>query len=86
MRHQNLPRVTYSNIGSDFAPLHDMLDTAIPAFKKSLGKSRPNVIANEADRDGESYLAHSPIDKRVVLGEFVEASVDAIERDRKSVV
>ena len=80
MRHQNLPRVTYSNIGSDFAPLHDMLDTAIPAFKKSLGKSRPNVIANEPDRDGESYLAHSPIDKRVVLGEFVEASVDAIER------
>jgi 1-pyrroline-5-carboxylate dehydrogenase len=80
MRHQNLPRVTYSNIGVDFTPVHDMLDAAIPAFKKSLGKSWPNLIAGEPDRDGESYLAHGPIDKRVVLGEFVEASVDAVGR------
>ncbi len=44
-----LPRVTYSNIGVDFTPLHDMLDGAIPAFKAGLGKAWPNVVGGKPD-------------------------------------
>ncbi|MBI3707323.1 MAG: aldehyde dehydrogenase family protein [Proteobacteria bacterium] len=80
MTAANLPRVTYSNIGVDFAPLHDMLDQAIPAFKQTLGRSWPNSIAGKPDRDGNPYIAMSPIDNRVGLGEFIEASPAAVDR------
>ncbi len=80
MPHENLPRVTYSNIGVDFTPLHDMLDAAIPAFKETLGRHWPNVIAGRPDDDGERYAAASPIDDRLMLGTFVGASPAAVDR------
>ena len=80
MTGDNLPRVTYSNIGVDFAPVHDTLDRRIPDFKRSLGRSWPNVIGGRADREGRAYTAVSPIDDRVVLGEFVEATPEAVDR------
>lgn len=80
MTAANLPRVTYSNIGVDFAPLHDMLDAAIPALKRGLGKFHPNLIAGKPDEEGTRYAAASPIDNRVKLGEFIEASPAAIDR------
>ena len=37
---QTLPRVTYSNIGVDFTPVHDHLDTLIPDFEaQALGRT-----------------------------------------------
>ncbi len=80
MPQDNLPRVTYSNFGVDFAPLHDMLDAAIPAFKRTLGRSWPNIIGGRPDDDGRRYKAPCPIDDRVTLGEFVAASAPAIAR------
>jgi 1-pyrroline-5-carboxylate dehydrogenase len=80
MPHENLPRVTYSNIGVDFTPLHDMLDAAIPTFKRTLGRSWPNVIGGRPDDDGRRYKAPCPIDDRVTLGEFVAASPAAVAR------
>lgn len=80
----NLPRVTYSNIGVDFTPVHDKLDRLIPEFKAGLGRSWPNIIGGRADRDGMPYRAASPIDDRVILGEFIAASPGAVDRAVKA--
>ena len=80
MSGDNLPRVTYSNVGVDFTPVHDKLDGLIPDFKKGLGRSWPNLVGGRADRDGVVYKAASPIDDRIVLGEFIEAAPAAIDR------
>lgn len=80
MTADNLPRVTYSNIGVDFTPLHDMLDRAIPEFKNGLGRAQPNLIAGRPDEDGRAYDVRSPIDDRVRIGTFVEASAAAVDR------
>ncbi len=76
-----VPRVTYSNIGTDFTPVHDLLDGLIPTVKRErLGQAWPNRIGGRADDDGRRYVARSPIDRDLVLGEFVEASRAAVGR------
>lgn len=76
-----LPRVTYSNIATDFTPVHDHLDRLIPEVRASLlGRERANVIAGRTDEDGTAYDARSPIDRAVLLGRFVEASAGAVDR------
>jgi 1-pyrroline-5-carboxylate dehydrogenase len=80
MPPDTLPRVTYSNIGVDFAPVHDRLDALIPDFKQGLGRSWPNLIGGTPDRDGVGYTAVSPIDDRVTLGEFIEATPASVDR------
>lgn len=75
---QALPRVTYSNIGVDFAPLHDFLDRAIPAFAP--GGLRPNRIGGRDDLAGARFSVASPIDRRSNLGDFVDADADAVAR------
>ena len=76
-----LPRVTYSNIGEDFTPVHDHLDRLIPRVKAELlGGFQANLIGGREDRDGERYVAPSPIDRDLILGEFVAASADAVDR------
>lgn len=76
-----LPRVTYSNIGVDFAPVHDHLDRAIPAFTASgVGKDWPNRVGRADDADGAVYEARSPIDRALLLGRFIEASPATIDR------
>jgi len=75
-----LPRVTYSNIGVEFAPLHDFLDREIPAFKAELGRFHPNRIAGRVDEAGTRYSTASPIDARQAIGSFVAADVGAVDR------
>ncbi|MCP5366355.1 MAG: aldehyde dehydrogenase family protein [Hyphomicrobiales bacterium] len=75
-----LPRVTYSNIGADFTPLHDWLDQAMPAFRAGLGKSWPNRIGGTADQAGTAYAAHSAMDRELLLGTFVDADRGAVDR------
>lgn len=75
-----LPRVTYSNTHADFTPLHDALDVSLPAFQAALGKAYPNVIGGRADDDGKVYGAETPVDDRIALGSFVDASPAAIAR------
>lgn len=76
-----LPRVTYSNIGADFAPLHAMLDHAIPEVAgRVLGKARANRIAGRPDDEGARYAVASPIDCNIGLGSFVDAAPAAVAR------
>lgn len=73
---QHLPRVTYSNIGVDFSPVHDFLDEMIPGFEKSeLGKQWAAPFAT-----GALQGVNSPIDPSISLGTFsvsTPADVDA---------
>jgi 1-pyrroline-5-carboxylate dehydrogenase len=80
MTNDNLPRVTYSNIGVDFSPVHDKLDRDIPAFRKTLGRFHPNHIGGKADDEGRRYEMRSPIDDRLIVGSFIEASAEAVDR------
>ncbi len=76
-----LPRVTYSNIGVDFAPVHDHLDVAIPRFEaQGLGRDIANRIAGRDDVEGTPYEVASPIDRDLVLGRFVAAGPAAVDR------
>jgi 1-pyrroline-5-carboxylate dehydrogenase len=75
-----LPRVTYSNIGVDFAPLHDFLDAEIPAARGRLGGFHPNRIGGRPDEGGAPFEAASPIDSGLGLGRFVAADADAVDR------
>jgi 1-pyrroline-5-carboxylate dehydrogenase len=76
-----LPRVTYSNIGADFGPLHAMLDHAIPAFEQRwLGRGWTSRIAGRNDDEGRLYPVVSPIDRALALGSFVEAAPAAVGR------
>ncbi|MFN3852891.1 MAG: aldehyde dehydrogenase family protein [Phreatobacter sp.] len=75
-----LPRVTYSNIGEDFSGVHAHLDRVIPQVRATvLGHERANVIAGRESRDGEAYVAVSPIDRALTLGTFFAASPAAVD-------
>ncbi len=76
----NLPRVTYSNVSADFTPVHDMLDTAIPAFKANLGGTTPNYIDGADDNNGEPYEIVSPADSDLSLGSFITGTQDSVDR------
>lgn len=75
-----LPRVTYSNIGADFGPLHAFLDERIPAFEtEGLAREWTTPFAT-----GPASPLSSPIDASVSLGTFpistpadVEAAIAA---------
>jgi 1-pyrroline-5-carboxylate dehydrogenase len=61
-----LPRVTYSNIGVDFAPVHDHLDQLIPEFEaRALARNWSSPFAT-----GQSCSVVSPIDPTLLLGSF----------------
>jgi 1-pyrroline-5-carboxylate dehydrogenase len=76
-----LPRVTYSNVATDFTPVHDLLDRLIPEVKaRLLGRERPNLIGGASDTEGQRYAACSPIDRDVELGSFIAARGPAINR------
>jgi len=75
-----LPRVTYTSIPSDLEPIHAMFELELPRFRARLGAHWPNRVGGAADTDGSEYTATSPIDSRLVLGTYVEASADAVGR------
>ncbi|HWK64342.1 MAG TPA: aldehyde dehydrogenase family protein [Rhizobiaceae bacterium] len=61
-----LPRVTYSNIGVDFGPVHAHIDTLIPQFEAgTLTKTWSTPFASEA-----AVSIASPISPDISLGKF----------------
>ncbi|MGE0210622.1 MAG: aldehyde dehydrogenase family protein [Parvibaculaceae bacterium] len=76
----SLPRVTYSNISADFTPLHDWLDTALPAFRKStLSKAWPNIVAGRHDVSGRAYEVRCPFDRELLVARLVAADKKAVK-------
>src|SRR5688572_3872654 len=75
-----LPRVTYSNIRADFAPLHDWLDQALPRFRKSmLGQAWPNVVAGRHDVSGRAYEVRCPFDRNLLVAQLVSSDRKAVK-------
>ena len=74
------PKVTYTNSGTDFGLLHELYDEAIPALGAKLGRRHPNWIGGQPSTAGEVYVARSPIDSDIVLGEFYAATPQEVER------
>lgn len=67
----SLPRVTYSNIGVDFSPVHAHLDSLIPGFEKDvLGREWSTAFAS-----GPLRPIASPIDPALSLGLFPSSGV-----------
>jgi 1-pyrroline-5-carboxylate dehydrogenase len=76
---KQLPRVTYSNIGADFAPLHRFIDARIPEFRKSmLGRAWPNVVAGRQDVSGRAYEVFCPFDRELLVARLVAADKKAV--------
>ena len=67
MQFPEIPRVTYTNPGVDFAALHAMLDREIPAAKARAGSEIPHFIGGNQDRSGRAYTICSPIDRTLKL-------------------
>ncbi len=71
----SLPRVTYSNTGTDFSGVHDRLDQMVPDFEaKGLSRIWTTEFAS-----GPSYSVVSPIDRALVLGEFPTSTVSDVQ-------
>ncbi|WP_102960512.1 aldehyde dehydrogenase family protein [Mangrovicella endophytica] len=82
-----LPRVTYSNIGVDFSPVHAHLDERLPRFEADiLGQSWSSPFAT-----GQAESIESPIAAGLSLGQFpvstpadVDEAVAAARRGAKT--
>lgn len=70
-----LPRVTYSNIGADFSPVHAHLDALIPSFEADrLGRDWTTPFAT-----GPREAIQSPIDGELTLGRFPVSTAADVE-------
>jgi 1-pyrroline-5-carboxylate dehydrogenase len=70
-----LPRVTYSNIGVDFTPVHDHLDRLMPDFEATvLGRQWQTAFAS-----GPHSPVASPIDPALKLGTFPVSTADDVK-------
>lgn len=71
----DLPRVTYSNIGTDFSPVHDFLDRYIPEFEvNEIGRDWSTPFAS-----GPRQPVISPIDPALVLGRFPVSTAEDVK-------
>lgn len=75
---RNLPRITYFNVHDDFSAVYDVLSARITELQGEVGGFFPNIVAGAPDERGTRYVAVSPIDSTICLGEFVEASPEAV--------
>jgi 1-pyrroline-5-carboxylate dehydrogenase len=76
---KQLPRVTYSNIGADFAPLHNFIDAKIPEFRETmLGRAWPNFVAGRQDVSGRAYEVFCPFDRELLVARLVAADKKSI--------
>jgi 1-pyrroline-5-carboxylate dehydrogenase len=77
----DLPRVTYSNIGTDFTGVHDRLDRELASF-------RQRFLGRTWAGEGTPYEVTIPIDRRIAIGTFHAAGeaevAAAVERARRA--
>jgi acyl-CoA reductase-like NAD-dependent aldehyde dehydrogenase len=71
---RDLPRVTYSNIGVDFSPVHDHLDQLIPIIERE----RLAVDWTTPFATGPRREVPSPIDGKIRLGRFPQSTPDDV--------
>jgi 1-pyrroline-5-carboxylate dehydrogenase len=75
-----LPRVTYTNMGEDFSPVHAHLDTLIPRVQSQyLGRKHSALIGGRERAEGVISMVASPIDRDLILGEFPQAPPSLVD-------
>ncbi|MNK22168.1 1-pyrroline-5-carboxylate dehydrogenase 1 [compost metagenome] len=80
MNDRELPRVTYSNIHTDFSGVHDLLDRRMPDFQsRMLGQDVLHRFDGRTARGDVLQDALSPIDHRLLIGRFPAAGGDVVE-------
>ena len=68
-------KITYATMSGDqLEELHGALDAAIPVVQAAFGGTHPLWINGRAVRTAEHFPDVSPIDTRVVLGQFAKGS------------
>src|SRR4051812_42656600 len=68
-------KITYATMSGDrMEDLHRELDAAIASVRTSFGRSYPLVIGGREVRAASEFDDRSPIDTRIVLGTFQQAS------------
>lgn len=86
---KSLPRVTYTNLGEDFSGIHAHFDSVIAGVEKTmLGGVHRAIISGQEIETGSTYRAFSPIDDRILLGEFSSGdsalAAQAVDAARKA--
>ncbi|MBN9453327.1 MAG: aldehyde dehydrogenase family protein [Bosea sp.] len=77
--NQALPRVTYSNIGTDFSGVFGLLQKQLEQDAAAPARAFPNLIGGKPDEAGARYIARSPIDGSEI-GSFFEAGQGEVDR------
>ncbi|NUO82667.1 aldehyde dehydrogenase family protein [candidate division KSB1 bacterium] len=73
-------KVTYSTMGANLEKFHRDFDRALEKVKASFGKTYPHVINNqEVAGSGAPIATHSPIDVRLNLANFHQATVEEMQ-------
>ena len=81
MIDHTLPRVTYSNIHTDFSAVHDLLDQRLPDFEsRMLGHDHRHRFDGHAVAGEDLHACYSPIDHWLLIGRFPCADADTVDR------
>lgn len=73
-------KVTYSTMGANLDKFHRDFDRALATVKKSFGASHPHVINNQdVAGTGAPIATHSPIDTRLNLANFHQATIEEMQ-------
>lgn len=76
-----LPRVTYSNLHTDFSAVHDLLDQRLPDFEsRMLGHDHRHRFGGKAVAGEALQASYSPIDHWLLIGRFPCADADTVDR------
>src|SRR5206468_8808792 len=72
-------KITYATMTADrMEDLHRELDGAIEQVKSAFGKSYPLIIGGKEARASAEFDDRSPIDTRILLGNFQSASREQV--------
>ncbi|WP_447982753.1 aldehyde dehydrogenase family protein [Achromobacter kerstersii] len=81
MIDHTLPRVTYSNIHTDFSAVHNVLDQRLPDFEsRMLGLDYRHRFDGRAVAGEPLQESYSPIDHWLLIGRFPSAGADTVDQ------
>ena len=71
-------KITYTSAPEQVAAMHDAFDEALVRVKANLGQTHPILINGEERGGAETFEVRSPIDRDIVIGQFVAGSEDDV--------
>jgi 1-pyrroline-5-carboxylate dehydrogenase len=70
-------KITYSTLGADLEKFHKAFDRAVEEVKTRLNQTYPHLINNhEVTGSGKVMSSDSPVDTRITLANFHQATID----------